>query len=291
LGEQKIAVPAPRRATTALGEVEYIDQGQGPALLSIHGLTGGCDQSWLFARALAPDISARRVIAVSRPGYLGTALDLVDAQQQGDLLAALLQTLGVSHATVAATSAGGPSALHLAARHARFCDRLILVSAATRDLPEAPEAAERIRMMKLMVGNPAAIEWVRQKTLADPRQALSRTIPDTALCERTLADPEANALLTAFLATTMDRLGQRLPGSINDMEQIVSLAPAPFAEINAPTLIVHSQDDPVVPFSHALAAAAGIVPAELMALPIGEHACVFTHLHAIRAKAAAYLAA
>jgi len=90
--------PTPVVTATVAGEIEHTDSGgPGRVLLALHGGMGGYDQSWLLARALAADVETFRVIAVSRPGYLGTALSVGrSAEAQADALAALLDRLDVA---------------------------------------------------------------------------------------------------------------------------------------------------------------------------------------------------
>jgi pimeloyl-ACP methyl ester carboxylesterase len=284
------AMPSPRSVATALGSVECIDRGQGPTLLAVHGAMGGYDRSWILARALATDFSAYRVIAVSRPGYLGTPLSLgEDPVQQADLMIALLEALGVTQAIVVAMSAGGPSALQLAARRPDLCRSLILVSAATGRLAISAGALERMRKMGAMAGNPGIVGLIRQKALSDPQTPMVGVTTDPTLRERTLYDPDGAALLSAFQASMVEGLTLRLPGSLNDVQRFVALDPLPFAEIIAPTLVIHANDDSVVPFTHAQAAAQGVRAAEMISIPNGGHMCLFTHLEEIRPTANRYL--
>src|SRR5689334_21400959 len=95
--------------------LRYVSTGEGEAILSVHGGMGGLDQSLLLAKALLGDARDRRVVAVSRPGYPGTALERgASPEQQADLYARLLDDLGIDTAWVTAISAGGPSALQFA---------------------------------------------------------------------------------------------------------------------------------------------------------------------------------
>src|SRR5574341_959670 len=63
---------ASRIADTSNGPIEYAMQGEGPAVLVIHGCPGGYDQGLVAAR-LTRDPSFK-FIAPSRPGYLRTPL-------------------------------------------------------------------------------------------------------------------------------------------------------------------------------------------------------------------------
>ncbi|MBP0573359.1 alpha/beta hydrolase, partial [Mycobacterium tuberculosis] len=134
-GSARIAPPRPELVLTAAGAVEAAIAGDGPAFVALHGGMGGYDQSWLLAAALLAEPDRHRVVALSRPGYLGTALALgTTPDAAADLIAAVLDTLGIDRAAVAAVSAGGPTALAFAARHPDRCRALVLVSCCTGPL-------------------------------------------------------------------------------------------------------------------------------------------------------------
>src|SRR5512135_2861476 len=56
---------------TAVGLVEYIDVGEGPVVVHVHGMLGGFDH-WKWCHFLMK--AGFRVIVPSRPGYLRTPL-------------------------------------------------------------------------------------------------------------------------------------------------------------------------------------------------------------------------
>ena len=62
----------PKTVVTSQGNVEYTEIGEGPAVVTIHGAMGGCDQSLILAQTIGD--FGYRYIAVSRPGYLGTPI-------------------------------------------------------------------------------------------------------------------------------------------------------------------------------------------------------------------------
>lgn len=91
---------------TAVGPIGYAEKGQGPALLVVHGGPGGYDQGLAIGECFG--LNGFRVIAVSRPGYLGTPLASGNSLQgQADALAALVDALGLARVPVVAASAGG----------------------------------------------------------------------------------------------------------------------------------------------------------------------------------------
>lgn len=282
--------PEPVQTQTSLGRVEHTDAGTGPALLALHGGMGGYDQSWLLARALLADLAAFRVLGVSRPGYLGTPLSLGETPEaQADLYAALLDSLGIDRTFVAAVSAGGPSALHFALRHADRCKGLILVSTATGRLDVPKGIESRLRTMGLLARIPGVTALLRRKAERDPRAAASRSIRDPATLVRTLADPEAGPLLMALQSSVMHRLAARLPGTVNDTGRFATLPAIPFERLEVPVLVVHGAADVVVPFAHGEAVAARAPRARLHRVEGGEHVSLFTDLHAIRGAVAAFV--
>lgn len=283
--------PAPSIVLTPDGPVEVLQSGAGPALLALHGGMGGYDQSLLLARAALGDEPAARVIAVSRPGYLGTPLRSgATPEQQADLYAGLLDRLGLSTSLVIAVSAGGPSALQFALRHPSRCAGLILVSCCTGQLDVPPEVASRMPAMKLMARLPWLIAIMRWRAERNPLRSARRSIRDEALAARTLADPAAGPLLRELQSSTLRRLAERLPGTLNDIDQFSSMPPISVGQIEVPMLVIHGKADRVVPFAHGERVADSAGHAELLAINGGEHVSLFTHLDLIRAKARAFIA-
>lgn len=286
-----IPCPAPCAVRTPAGPVEAAIAGDGPAVLALHGGMGGCDQSWLLARALLGDTTRFRVIAVSRPGYLGTPLSSAGSPEaQADLCAALLDRLGIPDALVLAVSAGGPGAIQFAARHPGRCSGLILVSACTGTLDIPPEVRSRLPLMGLLARLPFLPALMRRRAGRDPERTAARSIRDPGLRAGTLAHPEAGPLLRELQIGTLTRLAERLSGTLNDIRRFEHLEPLPLAAVRAPVLAVHGTGDRIVPVEHARRVTAAVPGAELLAIPDGEHVSLFTHLDIIRAAAGAFIA-
>ncbi|BBO07807.1 pimeloyl-ACP methyl ester carboxylesterase [Bradyrhizobium ottawaense] len=285
-----LAGPAPVSVRTSRGTVQCAIAGEGPAIMAIHGGMGGHDQSWLLARALAATLRDKRVVAVSRPGYLGSRLELgASPDDQADVYGALLDALGISTVAVVAVSAGGPSALQFAARHPSRCRSLVLVSACTGKLQTPPEITARLRMMRHLARLPGLPRILKWRSERNPQAAARRAIPDDAMRERTLRHPEAGPLFRALQSTVFEHLHARLPGTVNDIAQFAALGELPEGSISAPALIVHGRADNVVPFSHAENVCRAIPQAKLLALPDGGHVALFTHLNVVRKEAEPFL--
>jgi pimeloyl-ACP methyl ester carboxylesterase len=283
------ADPAPTLVDTPRGPVElFLGAGTGPAVLALHGAMGGWDQSLLLAETLADP--AYRIIAMSRPGYLGTPLAAGRTpEEQADLYAMLLDALGVPEVAVMAVSGGGPSAIHFALRHPHRCWGLVLVStvATTTDnrLPLA------FHVLRLAARWPWLMRRMRPRGGGDVARAAAASIPDPEMRARTLADPEAGPLLRRLLSSTSEDMARRMAGTLNDVD-ITRTRDYPLEEIRVPTLVVHGTDDRIVPFRrHGEALATRIRGAELALAEGGDHVSIFTHHGLLKPQVVRFLQA
>jgi len=280
--------PVPVTVRTARGVVEYATTGEGPTVLALHGAMGGWDQSMILARTVDP--TRFRAIAVSRPGYLGTALAAGRTpEEQADLYAAMLDALGIERAAMIAVSGGGPSAIRFALRHPDRCWALVLVS--TVGEPVRGRLPLKFHLTMWLGRQGWFAERIRRRIERDPEAAARRSIPDPGMRARTLADPDAGPLFRALLASTADRIAMRLDGTKQDVR--VGRAPAPpLEDVRAPTLVVHGTEDRVVPFArHGAILARRIPGAELLAVEGGDHVALFTHRAVIQARVDGFLRA
>ena len=121
--------------------------------------------------------------------------------------------------------------------------------------------------------------------------AARRAIPDPVLRARTLNDAEAGPLFRELQLSTMDRMAERMPGTLNDIRQSRLPFVYPFERIWVPLLVVHGTADSAAPFAQGKALAAAVPGAQLLAIEGGEHVSIFTHRQEIRARICAFLAA
>lgn len=269
---------APRIVSTRLGPVELTEYGHGPAVVSLHGAMGGCDQSRILAQTVAGE--GFRHIGLSRPGYLGTPLASgAKPESQADLIAALLDELGEEAASVMAASGGGPAGVFFAHRHPKRCRSLVLLSTiATAGGPKPPLA---FKVMQALVRIPFFARRIQKKLGADLDATAARSITDPELLQRTLADPETAPLLKALLRSTSERMACRMDGTNNDIRN--NCYEFPLEEIETLVLIAHGTRDPHLPFEmHALNFQRRLRRSELIALEGGEHAAIFTHRDTVR---------
>ncbi|WP_456696206.1 alpha/beta fold hydrolase [Aeromicrobium sp. P5_D10] len=124
----------PRRAyaDTDLGQVHYVEQGEGPAIVLLHQTPRSFDEF----REVLPLLSAsRRVLAIDMPGF-GLSYEIpapqsIDAIADGVL--AFLDTLDIQSADLLGHHTGGAVAVEIAARTPHRVQSLLLSSAPWAD--------------------------------------------------------------------------------------------------------------------------------------------------------------
>ncbi len=281
---------------TARGPVELAmpaadpaDEGMGRAILALHGGMGGWDQSLLLAVAALGQAEGFRLLALSRPGYLGTPLASGPGPvEQADLYAALLDRLGLARAVVIAVSAGGASALTFALSHPDRVEALILISTCTGRLRIPWRVRLALPMLRLGAWFPRLLAG-RQRAGADPETVARRSIRDPLTVTRLLADPEARALFLALNATVSDRTAQRLPGTLADTRYFARMDDIAAHGLVSPVLVVHGDADRIVDVAQGLRLLREAPRAEGLIVKGGEHVALFTALAELRTRVTAFL--
>lgn len=149
--------------------IHYTDEGRGPALLMIHGLSG-CARN--LTHSLAPQLREQfRVITIDRPGsgYSTRARGAsADLPAQASLVAKFIRTLDLGQPLVLGHSLGGAVALSLALDHPQSVSGLVLVAPLTH-----PQRMLPLVFLSLGVRPALLRRWVAL-TLAAPMAMLGR---------------------------------------------------------------------------------------------------------------------
>lgn len=272
--------------STSRGPVEYLDEGAGDTVLCLHGAMGGCDQSSILGRTIAPP--GCRYIALSRPGYLGTPIAAGKTpQEQADLYAEVLTKLVIPRAVVFAVSGGGPSAIYFAHRHSDRCRGVVLAS--TCGGPANHNIPISFHIMTLLSKFKPLVAMMKRKSKTNLARSLAQSVTDPAILERTLANTEVMALFEELTVGMFHRMSERVPGTKNDIH-VSRTTNYPLNEIAVPTLVIHGTNDPLLPFAgHGQRLATEIPGAQLYAAQGGEHVAIFTHHDEVKARVAAFL--
>lgn len=257
---------------TVKGPVDVLIQGEGPAVLVFHGAPGGSDQGALLG-TLAEE--GFQVLALSRPGYLGTPLSSgASFAAQGDLAAALLDSLGLERAAAVGLSAGGPAALAFATRHPERASALILEAGVT-DTYVPPDQAESQLLGRLILSPVVAgptFRLLRRAMLRRPERSAAQLLA----LESTLDGPEleacaaqigADTLPWTALANSFVPYRDRRAGLRNDLDALAAVEVQDWAGLSTPTLLQYSPSDADVPLAHAEALLALHPEAELVLHP------------------------
>lgn len=269
-------------AKTSYGNVEFLLRGDGPTVLVFHGAPGGYDQAMLLGSGLIDE--GFQVLAPSRPGYLRTPLGsgLLPAQQ-ADVMAALIDTLGLSGVAVLADSEGAPAAIEFALRHPNRLWALILLSPVTKKTDGLAKSggSEFSRHVLDDLTGDIGSWFVVKAAEKDPRKVLDWLVDFTSNGNATQREIIINSVLQPAnagqlewlrgLVGTFAPLSLRETGARNDLLQLRNLADLPFDKITAPTLVVQGAADACVPLSETQAAAGRIPDAALFAVSEAGH--------------------
>jgi pimeloyl-ACP methyl ester carboxylesterase len=133
---EQLLPPSGRFAKLGSTQLHYVDQGQGPAIVMIHGLAGNLHN---FTYGVATPLSQNhRVICVDRPGCgYSKRSSNADAslEAQADTIVSLLDHLKIESAVFVGHSLGGAISLAAALRHPHKVKALALIAPLTH-LPE-----------------------------------------------------------------------------------------------------------------------------------------------------------
>lgn len=240
----------------------YLDYGEGPALLLVHGL-GGSWQAWLEnIGALAAE---HRVIAVDLPGF-GNSDALpppAEMASHSAALAELIEHLGLERTAVVAHSMGGLIGVRLAVDRPDLVDRLVLVNAGGIRMTAVRLAlvVRSFAIFKALVGRPAALRAITRR----PR--LRRAVLWAMVADPRAVDPR-------YLAETVPLWAA--PGFTGALaagaREVVRTRPG---DVRCPVLLVWGDRDRILPIAAARALAAELPDARLEVIEGVGHCPMF----------------
>jgi len=211
-------------------DIHYVDKGQGPAVVLIHGL-GGCLYNFRYnISALSERL---RVVALDLKGF-GYSDRPPDADYsqtaQAELVAGFMERLGVGRAAVLGHSLGGAIALRLASLFPERVDRLILVASAppARLVPPLSDVALRpiLRLgTALVLHQPGLREAVLRSGFYDPSFVTAEMLEEFRRFSRIRGSAEA--IVRVLVDSARD-------------------APLDLAQIRQPTLLLWGEGDRAV---------------------------------------------
>lgn len=232
-----------KTATVHGSTVTYVEAGEGPVLLLIHGMAGTC-AGW--REVIEPLAREHTVIAPDLPGH-GESAPLGGDYSIGGLatgLRDLLLTLGHERATLVGHSLGGGVAMQMAYLFPEMVERLVLVSSGGL----GPEVSPILRAASLPGAELfiSATAGVGQRVGGAIGRGLGlvglRPTADVAEVARGYASLEDPRRRAAFLATLHAVVGAR--GQRVDARDRLHLAES------VPVMIVWGARDSIIPVGH-----------------------------------------
>lgn len=223
--------------------VSYLEAGEGPVLLLVHGL-GGSYENW--REVMEPLARTHTVIAPDLPGH-GTSAAAAGDYSVGALAAGLrdlLVALNRERVTVVGHSLGGGVAMQFSYQFPEMVERLVLVSSGGL----GPEVSPILRAAALPGADPfiafTADVGGRVAPLIGRGLSALGLRPNADLAEvlrgyGTLVDPERRAAFLATVKAVIGTGGQR-----------VAATDRLYLAESVPTLIVWGEDDRIIPSHH-----------------------------------------
>ncbi len=242
--------------------LHYRDEGlhSGPTLVMVHGFSASL-QAWSPWVARLGD--HYRIISLDLPGHgLTRAPKGYAASIDGyaDLVDQTALRLGSGPYVVIGNSMGGGVAWHDALRHPNHVRALVLVDAAGWPGQGQPQGGPLI--FKLL-RNPIARALIRNiDTRWLAKDGLEKAYVDPALVTPALLDRYAELARAPGHRDILLTIRQDAAGSIT---------PQTFKAIHVPTLVMHGEEDALIPLADGKGFASGIAGAKLVTYPKVGH--------------------
>lgn len=228
---------------TVKGKIEYSMLGQGKVILIVHGGHVNCKET-IFQKGL--DTNKFCFITPSRPGYGDTPLTEFNKTpgETADLFIALLDELKLPKATVIGISAGGLTALEIAANYPNRVEKLVLMSALTKKWFIKTDKLY-IKGKKAFAPKMERFTWLLYRLLFKLIPKVMTKIMFRELSKHRPIEFTEDEFKELKQMTLNMRSGY---GFHNDLDQTIEQGI--LFRIVCPTLILHSENDNAVDISH-----------------------------------------
>jgi pimeloyl-ACP methyl ester carboxylesterase len=228
---------------TNSGDVEYSSIGKGIPILFLHGGHSSCHET-LCHKGF--DLEKYQLITPSRPGYGRTPLNgNCSPKQAADLISELLNKLSIDNLIVYGVSAGGLTAIELAANYPEKVSKLILASAVSKKWLNRDDKTYKAAQI---IFNPKVekFTWamVRIFSKISPTMIAKSFYPEfSTYPAHKLRQEDYRELISAMNHYRSKR------GFLNDIDQEIN--EETIKRIKCPSLVIHSKHDNSVSIEHA----------------------------------------
>lgn len=259
--EAKYASPASRFMTLPDGtRAHYRDQGQGPTIVLLHGFSASLHTWEPWVERLSGDY---RVVSIDLPGHGLTRTPVGYATStEGNVafVKAAADKLDLPPFVLVGNSMGGGVAWNYAIAHPQDLRGLVLVSPG--GWPRKEENKSTPLVFKMMA-NPLGRVVLRN---ADPRPVAEPGLKDAYLDESLVTKPLVDRYVDFARAP-----GRRAMLLARQAEPRAPVSPSIFAQVTVPTLVMHGEEDRLIPVADGKAMAAAIPGAKLIVYPKVGH--------------------
>ena len=226
----------------------YLEAGQGPPLVLIHGIA---EAAWVWESIIPALARAHRVVAPDLLGHGHSSKPRGDYSlgNQATLIRDLMISLDMDRATLIGHSLGGGITMQFAYQYPERCQRMVLIDSGglgqdvtfmlrSLGLPGADLVAPLVLSGTVKNLIQGAIGWLGRRGLKAGlgHRALWRSYAG-------LTEPATRAAFIATVRAVIDQRGQR----VSALERLY-LARA------MPTMLLWGEKDRIIPVSHALTA-------------------------------------
>jgi len=234
--------------------IRYWVQGEGQALILVHGLAGSVE-FWQYN--VEPLAAEHRVYALDLPGFGGSDKEIEDLSldHAASFMTHFMDAMGLKRASLAGNSLGGLVCAQTAVRSPERVQKLILVDSAGF----GGELNLLLRLWSVPLLGDLVFRVYQRAFPSLKRWAF----PDSRSMDDQWLAAAASVLRTPGVresALRIARMGVSLRGQRQEM---IAGLQREVAGIDAPTLIIWGRQDPVVPVAHAYAAQKLIPHAEV----------------------------
>ena len=238
----------------------YQDEGQGDAILLLHGMAGS-SQTWRSVirplsrkyRVIAPDLLGHGSSAKPRSDYSLGAFAV--------LLRDLLDELGVARTTVVGHSLGGGVAMQFVYQHPDYCERLVLIGSGglgpdvgwTLRLLSAPGAElimPIIAPQPVLTAGEKVRSWFAKMGIESPRGG------EIWNAYSSFSDAETRQAFLRTLRSVVDYRGQAV-SALNRLN----------VRADMPIMAIWGEQDAIIPVQHAYAALEARPDARIEVMP------------------------
>lgn len=233
-------------------EIQYADRGKGPTVLFLHGFPLSLRMWDDQEEALS---TGYRIVRFDARGFGGSGVGdaVLTMGRIADDAAVLIERLRLGPVILVGCSMGGYAAFSFAQKHPGLLRGLVLVDTrAGADSPEARKSRGDLAAKVMKEGAQAALDAFLPKVTGETTK-------------KSRADVIAR-LKDMMLATSPQGISDGLHGLAARPDSTPILR-----EIAVPTLVVHGEEDVIMPLAEAETLKKGIKGAELAIIPKSGH--------------------